>query len=101
MTPGTDPTPEQLLSLARAGDVRALGQMLERYDGYLGLLARLQIGRRLQGKVDPADLVQETYLEAHRDFRQFRGTTEGEMVGWLRQILASNLANLVRHYRGT
>jgi RNA polymerase sigma-70 factor, ECF subfamily len=101
MSADESPHPEQLLRLARAGSGPALGQVLELYRGYLGLLARLQIGRRLQGKVDPADLVQETYLEAHRDFRQFRGITEGELVGWLRQILASNLANLVRHYRGT
>jgi RNA polymerase sigma-70 factor (ECF subfamily) len=61
----------------------------------------LQIGRRLQGKVDPADLVQETFLEAHRDFAQFRGGTESELAGWLRQILATNTANQVRRYYGT
>jgi RNA polymerase sigma-70 factor (ECF subfamily) len=62
------------------------------YENYLLLLARLQIGRRLQSKVDAADLVQETFLEAHRHFTQFRGRTEEELVGWLRQILAANLA---------
>jgi RNA polymerase sigma-70 factor (ECF subfamily) len=75
-----------------------LGQLLELYHNYLLLLARVQIGRRLQSKVDAADLVQETFLEAHRHFAQFRGTTEGELVSWLRHILAANLANLVRHY---
>ena len=96
---GSDP--EHLLSLARAGDVAALGQLLELYRNYLALMARLQVGRRLQGKVDAADIVQETFLEAHRDFAQFRGYSEGEVVAWLRRILASNLANLVRHYYGT
>lgn len=93
--------PEELLRQARAGDVPALGQLLELYRPYLALLARLQIGRRLQGKVDPADLVQETFLEAHRDFGQFQGGGEKELVGWLRQILALNLANQVRRYFGT
>jgi RNA polymerase sigma-70 factor (ECF subfamily) len=65
------------------------------------LLARLQIDRRLQGKVEAADLVQDSFLEAHRDFAQFRGTTEKELAAWLRQILVSNLANLVRRYRRT
>jgi RNA polymerase sigma-70 factor (ECF subfamily) len=55
----------------------------------------------LQGKVDPSDLVQEASLGAYRDFPQFRGTTEAEFRSWLRQILASLLANLVRHYQGT
>jgi RNA polymerase sigma-70 factor (ECF subfamily) len=96
---GSDPEP--LLSLAQAGDSQALGQLLEGYRNYLALLARLEIGRRLQGKVDDSDLVQETFLEAHRNFTRFRGTTEGELVSWLRQILAGRLANLVRRYYGT
>lgn len=102
-TDGLDPgaEPERLLALARAGDTAALGQLLELYRNYLGLMARLQVGRRLQGKVDATDLVQEAFLEAHRDFPQFRGQTEPELVGWLRRILATNLANLVRRYHGT
>jgi RNA polymerase sigma-70 factor, ECF subfamily len=93
--------PEHYLRLARSGDDLALGHLLELYRNYLSLLARLHISRRLQSKVDPADLVQETYLKAHRGFGQFRGTTEAELVAWLRQILAWNLANLIRHYLGT
>jgi RNA polymerase sigma-70 factor (ECF subfamily) len=93
--------PEQLLHRARTGDGQALGQLLDLYRNYLTLLTRLQISRRLQSKVDAADLVQETFLKAYRNFGQFRGTSEGELMGWLRQILAANVANLVRHYYGT
>jgi RNA polymerase sigma-70 factor (ECF subfamily) len=82
-------------------DSRALGELLELYRGYLALLARLQVGRRLQGKVDASDVVQETFLDAYRHFPQFLGTTEAELVGWLRQILAGRLAKLLRHYLGT
>jgi RNA polymerase sigma-70 factor (ECF subfamily) len=95
------PDPNDLLRRARAGDVAALGRLMQLYRRYLALLARLQIGRRLQGKVDASDLVQETFLEAHRDFAQFQGLTEKELVSWLRQVLASNLANQVRRYFGT
>jgi RNA polymerase sigma-70 factor (ECF subfamily) len=94
------PDPEQLVRLARAGDQTALGQLLERYRNYLGMLARLQIGRHLQRKMDASDLVQEAFLAAYRDFGRFRGTTEGELTGWLRQILATNLANQVQRYCG-
>src|SRR4051794_15781528 len=83
---GTTMDPEELLLLARSGSAAARGQLLELYTHYLTLLARLQIGRRLQGKVDAADLVQETFLRAHRDFAQFRGNTEAELLGWLRGI---------------
>jgi RNA polymerase sigma-70 factor (ECF subfamily) len=101
MTSPTATDPEQLLGQARAGSAPALGQLLESYRSYLTLLARLQIGRRLQGKADAADLVQEAFLAAHNHFAQFLGTSEGEFLGWLRQILASRLAKLVRHYCGT
>jgi len=95
------PDPEQLLALARAGDGSALGQLFELYHSYLELLARLQIGRRLQGKIDAVDLVQETFLQAHVRFGQFEGTSEGELVNWLRQILASRLEKMIRQYCGT
>ena len=95
-----DPDPERLIRLAQEGDMQALGQLFELYRNYLLLLARMQIGRRLQGKVDAADLVQETLLAAHRGLAQFRGATEAELVGWLRRILAANLVDLVRRYCG-
>src|SRR5262249_24390610 len=51
--------------------------------------------------VDAADLVQDTFLEAHRNFGLFRGADAAEFAGWLRQILAANLAMLLRRYLGT
>jgi RNA polymerase sigma-70 factor, ECF subfamily len=101
MPSSIEPDVEQLLSLARSGSDPARGQLLEQYRNYLGLLARLQIGRRLQGKVDPGDMVQETFLEAHRQFGRFRGDSELELTAWLRAILAGVLSHLVRRYFGT
>jgi RNA polymerase sigma-70 factor (ECF subfamily) len=74
---------------------------LELYRSYLALLARLQIDHRLQGKMDASDVIQETFLQAHRSFGEFRGQSEGELAEWLRKILATRLANLVRHFCGT
>jgi RNA polymerase sigma-70 factor (ECF subfamily) len=76
-----------------------LDQLLVSYQNYLRLLARTGIDKSLQGKADPSDLVQETLLKAHQHFAQFRGQTEAELAVWLRQILARNLADLVRRYR--
>ena len=92
--------PVELLRRARAGDGAALGALLECYRAYLTLLARLQIDGRLRGKADPADLVQETFLEVHRSFPRFRGSTEAELTCWLRQVLAANLVDLVRRFLG-
>jgi RNA polymerase sigma-70 factor (ECF subfamily) len=92
--------PEQLIRDARRGD-EALGRLLARYSNYLLILARVEIGRRLQGKLDPADLVQDVFLDAARYFPTFRGGTEPEFTAWLRQILAGVLANTLRRYFGT
>lgn len=91
----------ELLELARTGDRATLGQLLGSYQNYLRLLARIEIGRRLQGKVDASDIVQETFLDAQRQFPAFRGEAEGQFVQWLRTILAGTLANVVRRYLGT
>lgn len=92
--------PEELIREARAGGA-ALGPLLELYRNYLRLTARFEIGPQLQGKLDESDLVQETFLEAHRNFSRFAGSDEAQFVQWLRQILAAKTANLVRHYFGT
>jgi RNA polymerase sigma-70 factor (ECF subfamily) len=91
--------PERLLTQARAGDVPALGRLLELYRNYLRVLARAMIGQALRVRLDTSDLVQETFLKAHREFSQFLGETEPELVSWLRQILVRTLANQARHHR--
>jgi RNA polymerase sigma-70 factor (ECF subfamily) len=62
----------------------------------LALLARAQIGFHLRGRLDASDLVQETFLDACRDFHHFRGTSHREWVAWLRKILFYNLARVVQ-----
>jgi RNA polymerase sigma-70 factor, ECF subfamily len=93
--------PGQMLAEAKDGGDGALGSLLELYRNYLRLLARIEVGRRLQGKLDASDLVQETFLDAHRNFARFRGTDEPQFVRWLRQILAAKVADALRRYLGT
>ena len=93
--------PEFLLVMAKGGDGAALGRLLERYRNYMGLLVRLQVGRRLRTKVDIEDLLQEIWLEIHRKIAQFRGESEREFLTWARRLIGSVLANQIRHYIGT
>lgn len=93
--------PEQLLELAKDGDPYALAGLLGLYRNYLSILARVHIDVTLQAKADPSDLVQETCLQATRDFAQFRGTTEPEFTAWLRKILANRGIAMIRQYKGS
>ena len=87
-----------LLKRCRQGDPAAREELFSRYRHYLWLLAQAQLGRHLRAKCDPSDLAQQTLLEAHRDFNQFAGNQEAELLGWLRQILAHNLYNETRRF---
>src|SRR5262249_48816230 len=89
----------QLLYAARAGSPEALGQMLEACRCYLLGIADREFDAGLRAKGAPSDLVQETFLEAQRDFAQFQGSTEAELLAWLRRMLLHNLANFIRDYR--
>ncbi|QVL31298.1 sigma-70 family RNA polymerase sigma factor [Telmatocola sphagniphila] len=97
----TSTNPERLLQDLRGGSSELLGPLLEQYRNYLKLLARWEIGHRLQGKLDASDLVQETFLDAHKYFPNFRGHSEGEFIQWIKKIMAGKLANHIRHYFGT
>ncbi len=89
------------IAAARAGSDEALGESLEACRAYLLLVAGRELDRDLVAKGGASDLVQETFLEAQRDFRQFNGASEAEFLGWLRKILLHNLANFRRTYRQT
>jgi len=91
--------PAQWLAAAQAGSREALGQVLETLRGYLLLVADRELDPELRAKGGASDLVQETFLEAHRDFARFHGTSVEELRAWLRCLLLNNLANFTRQYR--
>ncbi len=88
----------RLVHDAKAGDADSLGRLLERYRGYLLMLAHRYLDERLRRRIDPADIVQHTFLEVQRDLGSFRGSHPAEFVAWIRNILKHNVASEVARH---
>jgi RNA polymerase sigma-70 factor (ECF subfamily) len=71
---------------------------LESFRHYLEVLARIHLDPRLRGKLDPADLVQQTLLRACAALPDVRARSPEALAAWLRKILARTLADTVKHY---
>lgn len=100
---GSEPpaTIVDLLAQAREGGAQGRDDLFDACRPYLQGVAQSQVESWLQAKVDASDLVQQTLLEAHRDFERFQGQSEGEWFAWLRRILTHNALDLVRQFHGT
>jgi RNA polymerase sigma-70 factor (ECF subfamily) len=73
-------------------------EALEPYRKYLRVLAELHLDHRLRGKLDASDVVQQTMLRAYSAAGSLRNPQPEVLVAWLRRILASTLADMVKHY---
>ena len=90
----------KLLREAKEGQTESLGRLLELYRNYLYLVARTQIDLHLAVRASPSDVVQETFLQAAKEFKAFAGQGEAELVAWLRRILVSRIIKAYeRHVR--
>lgn len=74
---------------------------LVRCQPWLKMLADWEIDSRFQGKFSASDAVQQTLLEAWRNWDRCQATEPQQRLAWVRQILAHQLAHLARHYAGT
>jgi RNA polymerase sigma-70 factor (ECF subfamily) len=95
----SDDQTEDLIRRARAGSHEALGRLLDRCRPYLLRIAREVLDPRLQAKGGASDLVQETFVEVLRDFGEFAGDSEPELLVWLRHRLRYRGAKFIRSYR--
>src|SRR6516164_10381224 len=90
---------DDLLRRARAGDEPALAALFTRYRDRLKRMVRLRLDRRLSGRVDASDVLQEAYLEAHKRLPEY---SEKEMPFflWLRLVTGQKLIDVHRHHLG-
>jgi RNA polymerase sigma-70 factor (ECF subfamily) len=90
--------PEQLLERALQGDREALGQLLDAERSGLRRLAERQLEGRIAVRVDSSDIIQQTFLEAHRSFPQFGGQDLRDLAAWLKGILDHKIASAIRDH---
>ena len=89
---------QQLLDAARLGRADCLGKLLLHFGNYLKLLVAAHLDEKLRSRLNPSDIVQDSYCDAHRDFEQFQGRSTGEFLAWLRTILVNNIAREVERH---
>jgi RNA polymerase sigma-70 factor (ECF subfamily) len=90
-----------LLERAFGGDCGALAELFERHRGRLEQMVRLRLDRRLQGRLDPSDVLQEAYLDVARRFREYAADPTLPFFLWLRLLTGQRLVDLHRQHLGT
>lgn len=95
----SDDSVVRLIQEARRGSQEALGRLLDTFRAFLLQTANQELSADLQAKVAPSDLVQDTFIEANRDFEKFRGFSRDQMSAWLKQVLLNNIADAQRTFR--
>ena len=87
-----------LMQRAAAGDAGAWGSLLTEHEARLTRMVTFRLDSRLQGRVDPSDVVQDAFLEAaaHRD-SYFRLPSLPVFL-WLRGVVANKLLEIHRHH---
>jgi RNA polymerase sigma-70 factor, ECF subfamily len=94
-------TDEELLDAARNGDEGALAVLIDRHRDRLERMVRLRMDRRLQGRVDPADVVQEAYLAVRGKFPHYSAEPHLPFFLWLRLEVGQRLLDVHRFHLGT
>src|SRR6266852_601735 len=92
---------DDLLEAARKGDENALAVLVERHRDRLERMVRLRMDRRLQGRVDPADVVQEAYLAVRGKFPQYSADARLPFFLWLRLEVGQKLVDVHRFHLAT
>ncbi|AGA28172.1 sigma-70 family RNA polymerase sigma factor [Singulisphaera acidiphila] len=91
---------ELLLARASAGDNRALADLFEHYRERLERMVRLRLDRRLQGRLDPADVLQEVYLELAKRYPDYAAEASLPFYLWLRMLTGQKLVDQHRRHLG-
>ncbi len=90
-----------LLERIQAGDNEALNELFSRHRDRLRRMVDIRIDRRVQGRVDASDVVQEAYLEVSQRLGEYLNDPKMPLFLWLRLVVGERLMKLHRHHLGT
>ena len=99
--PGDTTDTSELLRRAGRGDSQALGDLFDRHRDRLRRMVQIRLDRRLQGRIDPSDVLQEAYLEVARGLAGYLSNPVLPFFLWLRFLTGMKLHALHRHHLGT
>lgn len=91
---------DALLRRAQAGDQEALAELFAHYRDQLRRMVRLRLDRRLYGRIDPSDVLQEAYLDFARRFPEYAPDPAVPFYLWLRALTGQKLVDLHRQHLG-
>ena len=93
--------PNELLALAIKGDEQALVALFGQYRRRLRQMVRLRLDRRLQGRVDPSDVLQEAFLDVAQQLPAFaEKDCDMSFFLWLRLVTGQRMMRLHREHLG-
>jgi RNA polymerase sigma-70 factor, ECF subfamily len=92
---------DRLLRRAADGDQDSWGALLTRHEERLRRMAAFRLDQRLQGRIDPSDVIQEVYLEASAHRAEYLRQPPMPFFLWLRGIVGNKLLELHRCHLGT
>ncbi len=92
---------DELLRRAARGEDQAVSTLFDLYRPRLKKMVRLRLNRRLQGRVDDSDVIQDAFLDATRRLREYLNDPQAPFFLWLRRITGDKLLEIHRTHLGT
>lgn len=91
---------ERLVRAAQDGNLQARTELFERFRSPLHRMVTLRLDRRLQGRVDPSDVLQEAFLNYSRRISEYADHRPDYFFVWLRTVAVQTLIDLHREHLG-
>lgn len=91
----------ELIERAARGDALAWHDLVARFEGRLKRMVQLRLNRRLQGRLDEGDVLQEAFIEVHRKLSEYAANPVLPPFLWVRHLTGLKLTEVHRRHLGT